>query len=90
VGETVAGTIIVAVHHNAVVVPISALVPGDTGFVVFTVDAASIAHATPVTVGGRTETEAEILSGLRGGEMIVTEGAYGVTDGARIQRGPPR
>lgn len=90
VGETVSGTIVVAVHHNAVVVPISALVPGDTGLVVFTVDAASIAHSTPVTVGGRTETEAEILSGLRGGETIVTEGAYGVTDGARIQRGPPR
>lgn len=90
VGETISGRIVVAVHHSAVVVPIAALVPGDTGLVVFTVDTASIAHMTPVTVGGRTETEAEILSGLRGGEVIVTEGAYGVTDGARIQRGLPQ
>jgi hypothetical protein len=67
-----------------VIVPVSALVPNGEAMQVFTVDADSIAHATPVTVGGRSDTEAEILSGLRGGETVVTGGAYGVTDSAKI------
>ena len=45
---------------------------------------AHIAHATPVSVGARTEKLAEITRGLSGGEMVVTYGAYGVTDSARV------
>jgi hypothetical protein len=37
-----------------------------------------------VTVGGRTDKEAEITDGLKAGDRIVTFGAYGVDDGAKI------
>jgi hypothetical protein len=37
-------------------------------------------------VGARTEALAEIVTGLRAGEVVVTSGAYGVEDGAKIQR----
>jgi hypothetical protein len=37
-----------------------------------------------VVVGERSHDDAEILSGLRGGERVVTQGAYGVADGSRI------
>jgi multidrug efflux pump subunit AcrA (membrane-fusion protein) len=37
-----------------------------------------------VVVGGRTETVAEILDGLKPGEMVVTDGAYGVDDRAKV------
>jgi len=50
---------------------------------VFVVDSAGIAHARAVTVGGRTESLAEILTGLAAGETVVTTGAYGVQDSAR-------
>ena len=36
-------------------------------------------------VGERNEQSAEIVNGLRGGETIVTSGAYGVTDSAKIE-----
>jgi len=88
VGENLAGRIQLGVHPRAVVVPVDALVPTGTGtYQVFVVDAQGIAHATPVTVGGRTESEVEILSGLRGGETVVARGAYAVVDGARIRSG---
>ncbi len=86
-GEMVAGRITVGVDSGAVVVPVAALVPGEGETHVFVVDDQGIAHATPVVVGGRSDTGAEIVSGLEGGETVVTEGAYGVTDGARIR--PP-
>ncbi len=84
-GESVAGRITVDVHHDAVVVPAAALVPGDEGVHVFVVDAQGIAHETPVEVGGRSDAAVEIVSGLKGGERVVTDGAYGVSDGARVE-----
>ncbi|HVH68940.1 MAG TPA: efflux RND transporter periplasmic adaptor subunit [Gemmatimonadales bacterium] len=85
VGESLAGRIVTAVQRRAVTVPIAALVPAAEGaFQVFVVDSAGVAHARPVTVGGRSETVAEIASGLSAGERVVTSGAYSVADGARI------
>ena len=88
-GETVFGRIAVGVHAHAVTVPIEALVPEGDGFKVFVVDRAGIAHARGVTVGARTETAAEIASGLAGGETVVTYGAFGVEDSARIVPAKP-
>ena len=83
-GESVFGRIVTGAHANAVTVPIEALVPDGERFRVFVVDSGGIAHARPVTVGARTEARAEIVSGLSAGETVVTTGAYGVTDSAKI------
>ena len=90
IGESVFGRIVTAVAPRAVTVPVAALVPaaGGEGFQVFVVDSEQVAHVRPVTVGGRSETVAEITSGLRAGEVVVTSGAYGIADGARIARAP--
>ncbi len=84
IGESVVGRIVTGVNPRAVVIPVDALVPEGDGYRVFVVDSAGIAHARAVTVGGRTESLAEILSGLAAGETVVTTGAYGVQDSARI------
>src|SRR5439155_347736 len=84
IGESVFGRIVTAVHARAVTVPIEALVPAGDGYQVFVVDTAGIAHARPVTVGGRSEALAEIVTGLEAGETVVTRGAYGVADSAKI------
>lgn len=84
IGEAVFGRIVTGVNPKAVTVPVAALVPEGDGFRVFVVDSAGIAHARAVTVGGRTETLVEILTGVAAGETVVTTGAYGVEDGARI------
>jgi len=91
IGESVVGTIVTAVTPRAVTVPVAALVPAadGEGFQVFVVDSGQVAHVRPVTVGGRSETVAQIASGVQPGEVVVTNGAYGVTDGAKIVRAAP-
>lgn len=86
IGESVFGSIVTAVESHAVTVPVSAIVPAGDGFQVFVVDSGGVVHGRPVTVGGRTEAVAEIVSGLRAGETVVAAGAYGVADGARIRQ----
>jgi RND family efflux transporter MFP subunit len=84
IGETVFGSIAVATIANSIVVPLEALVPEGDAFHVFVVDANGIAHARDVTVGARSRSGARVLDGLRAGERIVTYGAYGVQDSAKV------
>ncbi|HET7462762.1 MAG TPA: efflux RND transporter periplasmic adaptor subunit [Longimicrobium sp.] len=88
VGQDVFATIDVARPANVVTVPATALVPAEAGQQVFVVDAKGIAHATPVTAGERQGELVAIRQGLHGGETVVTQGAYGVQDGARIHSAP--
>lgn len=87
IGESVFGRITTGVDAKAVTIPVTALVPtGGDGYQVFVVDSAGVAHARPVSVAARTEALAEIVKGLKAGETVVTTGAYGVDDGAKIVR----
>ncbi|HUP88750.1 MAG TPA: efflux RND transporter periplasmic adaptor subunit [Longimicrobiales bacterium] len=84
VGESLNGAVLLTSRVSTVVIPVTALVPDGEGTIVFVLDANGVAHATEVEVGTRTETEASIVSGLKGGEVVVTHGAYGVTDSAHV------
>lgn len=84
VGETVFGEIAALVRAQAIVVPVEALVPAGNGFRVFVVDAAGIARARDVTLGARAPRQVEITSGVAAGERVVTYGAYGIGDSAKV------
>ncbi len=84
IGETIFGQISTGVHPRAIVIPVAALVPDGEGYKVFVVTAGNIARERKVTVGRRSETSAEILSGLAQGEQVVTEGAYGLEDSVKV------
>jgi RND family efflux transporter MFP subunit len=84
IGESVFGRIVTGVDPKAIVVPVAALVPEGDGFVIFVVDSAGIAHWRAVTIGGRTASLVEIITGVAAGEIVVTTGAYGVEDGVTI------
>lgn len=84
IGETVTVRITVERRASALVVPLEALVPDGESFKVFALDSASVAHARPVEVGGRSDALAEITKGLAAGERIVTHGAYGMDDGVKV------
>ena len=90
-GESVYGDIAVETRPNAVVVPVEAVVPGDEpgSYKVFVVDATGTAKATDVKIGGRTATKVEITDGLKGGESVVTTGAFGVQDSAKVTKPVP-
>ena len=72
---------------DAVVVPSSAVTldatNGTTG-TVMVVDSKSVAHEVHVTVGIRGGDRMQIVSGLNGGETVVTEGNYGLPDGTKV------
>ncbi len=89
IGETVTGIVTIVTHANAITVPGDALVPEGEGFKVFVVDSADIAHARAVTVGARHGDVAQILNGLAAGERVVTYGAYGIDDGAKVLQAKP-
>jgi len=84
IGETVFGSIAIVTRPHSIVVPSDAVVPDGPGFKVFVVDSAGIAHEQPVKIGGRTATGVEILEGLSAGDRIVTFGAYGMEDSAKV------
>ena len=72
---------------NAVIVPAPAVTLDATnanGGTVMVVDDKSIAHEVHVTIGVRTADRMQILSGLQGGETVVTEGNYGLPDGTKV------
>jgi cobalt-zinc-cadmium efflux system membrane fusion protein len=84
IGETIFGAIAVATIPNAIVVPADAVVPEGEAFKVFVVDAKGLAHARDVTVGGKATGVDWITDGLKAGERIVTTGAYGMQDSAKV------
>jgi multidrug efflux pump subunit AcrA (membrane-fusion protein) len=75
---------------NAVIVPASAVTldatNGNSG-TVMVVDNKSVAHEVHVTIGIRTADRVQILTGLQGGETVVTEGNYGLPDGTKVTFG---
>ena len=86
-GATVLGRVTIAEHAKAVVVPLDALVPSGEGFKVFVVDTAGIAMSHEVKIGGRSEKGVWVTEGVKAGAHVVTKGAYGVEDSAKIVRG---
>lgn len=87
IGQTIFGRVAIAEHDHAIVVPLEALVPTGEGFKVFVVDEKGIAESRPVKIGGRTDHGAWITDGLKAGENVVTQGAYGVDDSTKVETG---
>ncbi|MEO7085267.1 MAG: efflux RND transporter periplasmic adaptor subunit [Gemmatimonadaceae bacterium] len=84
IGETVFGSIALRTSPSAIVIPADALVPDGEAYKVFVVDEAGTAHERAVKVGGKTSAGVEVTDGLKAGERIVTYGAYGVQDSAKV------
>jgi multidrug efflux system membrane fusion protein len=74
---------------GAVVVPESAVLASERGFVVYVVQGGK-AKERPVRIGLRTgDGTVEILSGLGNGETIVTEGSDRLADGMSVEGAAP-
>jgi membrane fusion protein (multidrug efflux system) len=72
-------------NKNAVVISESAIQASERGFVVYVVDHGT-AKERPVQIGLRTGGgTVEIVSGLKPGETIVTEGSDRLADGIAVE-----
>ncbi len=85
-GEVVRVAIEAGARADALVVPAAALVPSTAGdgYQVFVVTRGDTARVRPVAVGIRTDQVAQIVHGVSLGDVVVSEGAYGVEDGVRV------
>jgi multidrug efflux pump subunit AcrA (membrane-fusion protein) len=82
--------IAVEIHPGALVVPESALVvEGDESFVFVTSDGEKVSKRK-VVIGIRDEELVEITDGLKESEQVVTTGAFGLGDGAKIKIAEPQ
>jgi membrane fusion protein, multidrug efflux system len=73
-------------HANAVVVPPSALVRTQGGAASVYVVSDDLAQRTDVQVGLETREAVEILTGVKDGQVVLTSGAYGLGEKAKITR----
>jgi RND family efflux transporter MFP subunit len=71
-------------RRDALVVPESALVVVGDSLTVFIVGADSTVAARPVVVGTRTGGRAEVRGSLAPGDLVVTQGAYGLEGGMHV------
>ncbi|MDH6165746.1 multidrug efflux system membrane fusion protein [Variovorax boronicumulans] len=70
---------------SAVVVPVTALRHGPNGDYVYVVNEDSTVSQRPVTRGESSVDNVAVMSGLKAGEQVVTEGGDRLKDGARVQ-----
>lgn len=84
IGETVTAQIATTGAARGISIPSDALVPDSAGsFHVFVVKG-GVARATPVEVGARNDSTAQITKGITAGTIVVTAGAYGIEDSAKV------
>jgi len=85
-GTTVQISIDAGAVPDAVIVPVSALLASDDGGGKVVVAAAdSTAQERKVEVGVRDGENVQILSGVKAGEQVITSGALGLDDKAKIE-----
>jgi HlyD family secretion protein len=85
-GAAVHASIVTEIIRNAVVVPASAILPGEEGgTAVLTVSSDSTAHLRSVDVGVRFGDKAQIVNGVRPGDEVVIVGGLGVDDKAKVK-----
>ena len=89
-GELLAGMFVdvsldVAVTHQVVRVPSSAIIADSRGVHVAVVDGSGKVHLVAVTTGLDNGTNIELVAGLSGGEQVIAAPPGGVTDGMQVE-----
>jgi HlyD family secretion protein len=89
-GSTVNVSIVVKTIKDALAVPSEAILTAPDGTTsVMVIDADKLAHQTAVKTGIREGGDVQILSGLKADQQVVTVGAYGLPDGAKVTIAKP-
>ena len=73
--------------HSIIAIPASSLVERGQLQSVYVAEN-GVAHLRLITLGDRFKDQAEVLSGLAAGEMVITPAPQGLSDGARIEVRP--
>jgi len=87
-GATLSGRVLVETRENAVMVPAISVVRRPAGELVYIIRNDKAA-ARLVETGHHQDGQIEITSGLEGGEIVATDGAAFLTDGALVRVAEP-
>ena len=74
------------IDRGVITIPTGAVQRGPQGAFVFLLGADDKAHRHPVTVARQDEVQAVVSSGLRAGDLVVTDGASRLTEGSHVRR----
>lgn len=89
-GSSVTVSMVVRTVKDALVVPSEAIVTAPDGTTsVMVIGQDQLAHQTAVKTGIREDDDVQVLDGLREGQQVVTVGAYGLPDGAKVTIAKP-
>jgi multidrug efflux pump subunit AcrA (membrane-fusion protein) len=89
VGTPVKVAITGRTEPKALKIPATALLTAQDGSTsVMVIGNDGVAHRKPVTVGIADADDVQILTGLTSADQIVSGGAYGLDDGAKVKVGP--
>ncbi len=85
-GATVRISVDLGEVEDAVIIPVAALLSSEEGGErVMIAGSDGLAHASKVETGLRDGDQVQILSGVKPGDQVITQGALGLDDKARIQ-----
>ncbi|WP_311732704.1 efflux RND transporter periplasmic adaptor subunit [Tunturibacter empetritectus] len=89
-GTSVHATLKGRTVENALLIPTEAVQrsPEGAGKIVMVIGPDGAAAKRAVTVGIQTDESAQILSGLKPSDMVITTGGYGLDEGTRVKVGP--
>jgi len=83
--------VLLYVDPNALTLPAPAILTGQQGTYVYTIDTAETAKQTPVQIARTFDTVAVIASGLREGQQVVVDGQSRLIPGSKVAiKGVPR
>jgi HlyD family secretion protein len=86
VGEAVHVTIVTETIKNAMLIPVAAVLPGETGgTAVLVIDSDQIAHRRAVQLGVKQGDKVQVLSGVAQREDVVIVGGLGVDDKQKVK-----
>jgi multidrug efflux system membrane fusion protein len=75
----------IAIRHDAVTVPLTAVLQGPSGAFVYVVDANHVVSVRNVKAGQSREGKVLVDQGLAGDETVVTAGQYRLTPGTSVE-----
>ena len=85
-GSTVTVTVTARKIPDALVIPREALLTDpDLGAYVMAIDSANVARQTQVKTGIKQGDKIQITQGLKEGQLVVAQGAYGLPDGTKVK-----
>jgi HlyD family secretion protein len=89
-GTSVHATLKGRTVENALLIPTEAVQrsPEGAGKIVMVIGPDGAAAKRAVTVGIQTDESAQILSGLKPSDMVITTGGYGLDEGTKVKVGP--